>query len=71
MRQSDDSRATVARQTHDVRERREAFDGDKCSQFHQANIVRLSREYRTNVVKHSPRFVRQSYDIRATVVNMS
>ena len=72
MRQSHDLRATVARRSW---ERREAVDGNKCSQFHRANIVRVSRECRTNVARMSWNirqwFVRQSYDIRATVANMS
>ena len=31
----------------------------------------MSHEYRANVVKHSPMIRHQSYDIRATVANMS
>ena len=71
-RPSRDSRTTVARR---LWERREAVDGNKCSQFHLTNIVRVSRECRTNVARMSWNirqwFVRQSYDIRATVANMS
>ena len=72
MRQSHDLRATVARRSW---ERREAVDGNKCSQFHLANIGRVSRECRTNIAQMSWNirqwFVRQSHDIRATVANMS
>ena len=80
---SQNHRATVARPSRDSRttdarrswERREAVDGNKCSQFHWANIVRVSSECRTNVARMSWNirqwFVRQSYDIRATVANMS
>ena len=69
---SQNHRATVARPSRDSRttdarrmwERREAVDGNKCSQFHRVSIVRVSRECRANVVKHSPM-------IRATIVQHS
>ena len=47
---SRDSRTTDARRSL---ERREAVDGNKSSQFHRANIVRVSRECRTNVARMS------------------
>ena len=80
---SQNHRATVARPSRDSRttdarrswERREAVDGNKCSQFHRVSIVRVSRECRTNVARMSWNirqwFVRQSYDIRATIANLS
>ena len=61
MRQLHDLRATVARRSW---KRREAVDGNKCPQFNREYIVRVSRECRTNVVKHSPM-------IRATIVRHS
>ena len=43
----------LAKPSCDSRELREAVDGNKCSQFHRANIVRVSRECRTNVARMS------------------
>ena len=50
-----DSRTTLARLSHDVRENvvRRWMVINKCSQFHRANIVLVSRECRTNVARMS------------------
>ena len=68
---SQNHRATSARHSWDCRMtlvRREAVDGNKCSQSQLANIVRLSRQCLENVVQHSPMIraiiVRHSCDCR-------
>ena len=65
---SQNHRATVARPSRDSRttfaQRREAVDGNKCSQFNWANIVRVSRECRET-------FANDSCDNRATFVRLS
>ena len=45
-----DGRTKDARRS---KERREAVDGYKCSQFHRANIVRVSRECRETIANDS------------------
>ena len=46
----------------------EAVDGNKCSQFHRANIVRVSCECCLNVVQH---VCDDSWDNRTTFVQLS
>ena len=68
MRQLHDLRATVARRS---RERREAVDGNKCLQFHRANIVRVSREVARMSRECRETFANDSCDNRTTFVRLS
>ena len=64
-----DLRATVVRHSQ---EHRATVVGDKCLEFHCANIARVSREYRATAVQHLCELVAKSSSsspmIRAIIV---